>query len=153
MHQILMIMVVVQQISLVVCIQIPRIDNVSLIPITPTNFTTIFNSTCDQCICSALANHSAALNCFPNNNTCELFDRVPIRYRLQPVGQAQLYFPRGSLPNASQCCMPDLNELLKKLNNATKISVVQTGPRSLVVDDHGYIVTIQNWNQIGRAHV
>ena len=144
MHQMLLFMIISHQILHVACLQILRIDNTSLIPITPTNFTTLLNADCHQCICAALANHSAALNCF-GNDTCQLFANIPLRYRFQPVAQAKLYFPTGSLPNASQCCMPDLNVLLAKLNNATKISVSQPGPQCLVVDDHGYLVTIKDW--------
>ena len=39
--------------------------------------------------------------------------------------------------------MPDLDSLLAKLYNATKISVVQSGSRSLVMDDHGYIAMVR----------
>ena len=151
MHQTLLTILIFWPILSISSLQIPRIDNVSLVPIAPANITTL-NSTCQQCICAALANHSAALNCF-GNNTCLLFDRVPLRYRLQPVTQSKLYFPTGSLPNASQCCMPDLNVLLTKLKNASTISVNQNHPRCLVLDNHDYIVTIPyQGNAIRRFH-
>ena len=151
MYQTLLTILILWPILSISSLQIPRIDDVALVPIAPANITTL-NSTCQQCICAALANHSAALNCF-GNNTCQLFDRVPLRYRLQPVTQSKLYFPTGSLPNASQCCMPDLNALLTKLNNATRISVNQNHPRCLALDNHDYIVTIPyQGNAIRRFH-
>ena len=145
MHLRLLAMLILWSILDVSCVQIPWIDNASIVPMSTATFTTIRNSTCDQCICTALANRSAALNCFLGNDTCQLFFNVPIRYRLQPSVQAKLYFISGSVPNASQCCMPDLNVLLAGLTNATKISVSQPAPERLVLDDHGYIVTIQDW--------
>ena len=150
MHQTYLTFFVLWPMLHVSCIQIPRIDNASLVPITLTNFTTILNSTCYQCICLALANHSAALNCFPNNNTCQLFDQVPIRHRLQSGAQAKLYFPSGSLPNGSQCCMPDLNVLLAKLSGSTLINVNQSSPRCLAVDDHGYLATVRSGANVIR---
>ena len=146
MHLRLLAMLILWSILDVSCVQIPWIDNASIVPMSTTTFTNIHNSTCDQCICTALANHSAALNCFLGNDTCQLFDQVPIRYRLQPGVQAKLYFISGSVPNASQCCMPDLNVLLDKLKNATMTTANQPSPRCLAVDNHGYIVTIKSWN-------
>ena len=143
MHQHILLLLILSPLFDVVCLQIPRISNISLIPIAPVNFTTVLNSTCDQCICLAAAQRSAALNCFLNNNTCQLFARFPIRYRLQPVAQAQLYFPTGVFPNASQCCMPNITLLLAKLNTATTITATQPYPRCLAVDSHGYLLTIR----------
>jgi hypothetical protein len=138
-----LVLLVFGRIFHVSCLSIPRIDSVSLVPITPTNFTTLLNATCYQCICLALANQSTALNCFLNNNTCQLFDRVPIRHRLQPGAQATLYFTSGWVPNGSQCCMPDLQALLAGLNNATKLFRSQSIPRGIALDNHGYLVNIQ----------
>ena len=142
MHQTLLIMLIFWPILSISSLQIPRIDDVALVPITPANITLILNSTCDQCICLAVVNRSAALNCFLGNNTCQLFANVPLRYRLQPGAQTQLYFPSGSLPDASQCCMPDLNVLLEKLSNAAMINVSQSSPRCLALADNGYLATV-----------
>ena len=123
--------------------QISRIDNVFLIPVAPVNITTIFDSTRDQCICLALDSHSAAVNYFLDKNACQLFDRVPITYQLQPNAQATVYLSSGSSTNASQCCMPDLNILIEKLENAMITSANQPNPRCLALDNHGYLVTVQ----------
>ena len=148
MHQTLFNMLILWSISDVSCVQIPWIDNVSLVPIRPAITTTILDSTCDECLCAALANQSAAVNCFLNNNTCQLFDDIPVRYRLQPGAQANVHFTSGSLPNASQCCMPDLSVLLAKLTNATTITVNLPVQRCLALDNHGYIVTIQSGGNV-----
>ena len=118
--------------------------NVSLVAGSKGNITTILGLTCDQCVCMGIDKQSAAVNCFLSNSTCQLFDRFPKNYRFQQDSQTQLYFPTGPLPNASQCCMPDLDVLLAKLNNATMISMSQSNPRSLAVDNYGYIITIRD---------
>jgi hypothetical protein len=83
----------------------------------------------------------------------QLFDQMPTRYRFQFDPQAQVFFTGGSLSNASQCCMPDLDVLQAKLDNATMISVVQPGSRSLTVDNRGYIAAIEDMKvNISRFH-
>ena len=129
----------------IACNGIPFITNVSLVPRFPTNFTIIYNSSCDQCLCTALTNASAAVNCFLNNNTCQLFATVPARYRLQPATQAILYFTNGTLPSPSQCCMSNTTLLIQKLQNASSISINFSKPRCLVIDDHGFLVTVQEY--------
>jgi hypothetical protein len=47
-------------------------------------------------------------------------------------------------PNASQCCMPDLNYLLNKLTNGTWMYVNISNPRNLLLDNNGYLVTVQS---------
>ena len=136
-------MLIAWPIVAVTCVQISRIDNVFLIPIATVNITTILDSTCDQCICLALDSHSAAMNYFLEKHACQLFDRVPITYQLQPYAQATLYLSSGSSPNASQCCMPDLNLLIEKLANAMITPADQPNPRCLALDNHGYLVTVQ----------
>ena len=140
-----MFVLIVCPIFHVVCIQIPRIDHVSLVAVSSTKVITILNSTCDECLCAALVNHSVAVNCFLNNDTCQLFDRVPNRYRIEPGEQAELYFPSGSIPNASQCCMPDLDALLAELYNAYQITVSQSSTRFLALDNHGYLISMNDW--------
>ena len=126
-------------------IQLPSIANVSLVPRFSKSITTLYNSSCDQCLCSALANASVAVNCFLNNNSCQLFAKMPISYRLQPNSQAILYFTNKTLPSPSQCCMPNTTQLIQKLHNATNVSVDLTSPRCLVIDDHGFLVTVQEY--------
>jgi hypothetical protein len=83
-----------------------------------------------------------AFNWFPNN-TCQLFYTFPITYKIQSTPQARLYFPKGIFPNASQCCMPDLNYLLNKLTNGTWTYVNISSPRNLLLDNNGYLVTVE----------
>ena len=126
----------------VACMQFPFMQNVALIPRFLTNFTTVYNSSCDQCLCSALKNTSAAVNCF-SNNTCQLFSNVPTSYRLQNNTASILYFTGASLPSPSQCCMSNTTLLIQKLQNATIQSIDLLNPRCLVIDDHGFLVTAQ----------
>jgi hypothetical protein len=83
-----------------------------------------------------------AFNWFPNN-TCQLFYTFPITYKIQSTPQARLYFPKGVFPNASQCCMPDLNSLLNKLTNGTWTYVNISNARNLLLDNNGYLVTVE----------
>ncbi len=59
------------------------------------------------------------------------------------MSQARLYFPQGILPNASQCCMPNLNYLLNKLTNGTWTYVNISAPRNLLLDNNGYLITVE----------
>ena len=127
----------------ITCTPLPFIVNVSLVSRFPTNFTIIYNSSCDQCLCLAHLHASAAVNCLSNNNTCQLFATVPARYRLQPATQSILYFTNGIIPSPSQCCMPNTTSLIEKLHNATAPSVLLQQARCLVLDDHGFLVTVQ----------
>jgi hypothetical protein len=77
-------------------------------------------------------------NWFPNN-TCQLFYSFSVTYEIQSMPQAQLYFSQGILPNKSQYCMPNTNNLLNKLDTANKISANIPSPRCIVLDNHGYI--------------
>ena len=60
-------------------IQLGQIRSAAYIPNNLTNVT-LYNGTCSQCICYAfISNRSSiyqALNCFTNNNTCQLFRDV-----------------------------------------------------------------------------
>jgi hypothetical protein len=88
-----------------------------------------------------------AFNSFPNN-TCQLFYTFPITYKIQPTSQARLYFPQQIFPNASQCCMRDIAYLLDKLKNGTWSYVnVSTLIRKLLIDDNGYLVTVEAYPQ------
>ena len=108
-------------------LSLPFIQNVVLrtIGMQYSNQTQTINGTCAQCLCDVLsdATDQAALNCFPNN-TCQVFPTYPVSYKLQSSAAAQLYFLRGVFPNASQCCMPNITELVNRLMNTTP-TVVQ----------------------------
>ena len=124
-------------------LNIHTIPNTYLVALSFTNITTLLNLTCDQCLCSVLEIDAEALNCFPRNFTCQLFDRIPRTYRLEPTPEARVYFPRGNMPNASECYTSDLNELLSKLSDATMTSIQVTEPRCLTIDNHGYLITVE----------
>ena len=125
-------------------LQVYSIGNVSLIAVSRINITTLVNTTCDQCLCSAFRSNAVAFNCFLGNSTCQLFGHFPRTYRLQPTSAVRLYFPQGVLPNASASCMPNLNQLISQLSNATVTSVNISTPRCLVIDNHGYLVTVED---------
>lgn len=120
---------------------IPFIRNVTLIPRYQWNSTTITNSTIHQCLCLS-ASSFVAFNWYPNN-TCQLFYTFPITYKIQSMSNARIYFPQRIFPNVSQCCMPDLAFLLNKLSNGTRTYVNITDPRNLLIDAHGYLVTVE----------
>ena len=124
-------------------IQFPKIENFTFVPLVSTNVTTLYNVSCHECLCRAYSNASVAVNCFLFNKTCQLFKSFPIRYRIQPTSNARVYFPGGSLPSPSECCMPNTTLLIQKLKNATTKSYSLSNPRCLVIDDHGYLVTVQ----------
>ena len=124
-------------------IQLHFIANVSLVPYTPTNCTTIYNVSCHECLCAAYPNASVAVNCFLSNNTCQLFKYFPTRFRLQSTSPARLYFTGGDPPSPSQCCMPNTTLLIQKLTSALTKSIDLWKPRCLVIDDHGFLVTVQ----------
>ena len=123
-------------------IHVPSIVNVTSIPRNRWNTTTVANHTIQQCLCLSSSSF-VAFNWYPNN-TCQLFHTFPRTYKIQPTSGARLYFPRGIFPNASQCCMPDLNVLLQKLYNGTRISVNILLPRNLLIDSQGYLVTVES---------
>ena len=125
------------------CNGIPFIAYVSLVPRSSKSITTLYNSSCDQCLCSAFANGSVAVNCFLNNNTCQLFAYAPASYGLQSNPKATLYFINKTLPSPSKCCMPNTTLLIQKLQNASSISINFSNPRCLVIDDHGFLVTVE----------
>ena len=130
--------------SVVHCLGVYSIGNASLVALSHTPVTTLLNATCDQCLCSALQSNAIAFNCFLGNKTCNFFDNFPRTYRLKSIQVARLYFPRGALPNASESCMSDTSKLLGQLSNATVTSLNITGPRCLVIDNHGYLVTVED---------
>lgn len=126
------------------CVQIPFIRNAIFVPVSNSNSTIITNSTCIQCLCNA-SSSNLILNCF-FNNTCQFFFNFPLRYNIQQLTNASLYFPQGIFPNASQCCMPNLTDLLYKIQTATPIYGSVLGSRCLALDNHGYVVTLSQTN-------
>ena len=85
----------------------------------PANITLRLNSSCEQCLCETLSSaENVALNCFPNN-TCQFFREFPLSYKLKAALGAKLYFLRNEFPNASQCCMPNITELINRLKTTT----------------------------------
>jgi hypothetical protein len=122
-------------------IPIPFIQNATLHTGYFENRSQLINGTCNECLCMSPFSYSA-VNCYPNN-TCQLFSTFPGSYQIQTTPGGRLYFPQKSFPNASQCCMPDINYLLNKLRMATIISINVSNPRDAVIDDHGYLVTVE----------
>ena len=131
--------------SIAAAVQLPFLANMTLVSKSNSTSITLINRSCDQCLCESNSSH-AILNCFPNN-TCQLFVDAPRTYTIQPTPNAVLYFPRQIVPNASQCCMPDGNDLLNKLDNAPLMSSPINGPRCLIIDNHGYLVTVSYTNR------
>ena len=144
-------------INLILCtamaaaVQLPFLPNMTLVPESNSSSVTLINRSCDECLCESNASHSI-LNCFPNN-TCQFFVDAPRTYKFQSILNGIVYFPRQILPNASQGCMPNTTDLLNRLNNATPTYAPVNGPRCLVMDNHGYLVTISYSNKsIVRFH-
>ena len=126
-------------------VQLPFLSHITLVPKFNSTSVTLTDRSCDQCLCESNFSHSI-LNCFPNN-TCQLFADAPLTYTLKPTPNALLYFPRQIAPNASQCCTPDGNDLLSKLDHTSPLSSPVNSPRSLVIDNHGYLVTVSYSDQ------
>lgn len=125
-------------------VSIPLIRDVIFIPLSRSNNTIITNRTCLECLCMNVSSQ-LLLNCFPNN-TCQFFSNFPRTYKIQPMSNATLYFPQAIFPEASQCCMPNLTDLLDKLKTATPTYAKIFSPRCLFIDNHGYLVTISRTN-------
>jgi hypothetical protein len=126
-------------------IEIPWIDNVSMVDVYKSNFTIQLNATSNQCLCSAMQKQSVAFNYFLANRSCHFFDRFPVTYRLEPMPGVRLYFPQRIFPNESRCCMHDWNQTAAKLTAAIKNETSIHSPRCLVIDNHGYLVTIEEF--------
>ena len=132
-------------------VRIPFLSDVMFVPISNSTSITVADRSCDECLCQAIASHMV-LNCFPNN-TCQFFMDVPRIYKIQSSLNALVYFPQQTLPNPSQCCMPDISVLLDRLNNATPTYAPVNDPRCLVLDNHGHLVTVSASDQsIVRFH-
>ena len=132
-------------------VEIPFIRDVTFVPISNSTSTLIANRTCDECLCEAYPSHRI-LNCF-SNNTCQFFTDIPLTYRIQSTPNARMYFPQQILPNASKCCTSDTSALLSQLSASTPTYADVTDPGRLILDHHGYLVTVSYTDQsIVRFH-
>lgn len=106
----------------------PFIDNIYLKTLSNSNVNVIIrlNSSCAECLCESIlsneTNKSIVLNCL-SNNTCQFFDNFPIRYKFESSNGSRLYFLQSQFPNASQCCMPNITELLNLLQNSVRFEM------------------------------
>lgn len=107
-------------------ISIPFIDNVFLqsLPNANSGVTVRLNSSCAECLCERFnSTHNItdlALNCF-SNRTCQFFPSFPVIYKIKSSNGSRLYFLQNQFPDPSQCCMPNITELLMRLTNTTPI--------------------------------
>ena len=100
---------------------IPFVQDVFLqaLSLNQPNITLRFNSSCQQCLCETVTStENTALNCFPNS-TCQFFVDFPLSYKLKASVGTKLFFLRNEYPNASQCCMPNVTELINRLKATT----------------------------------
>jgi hypothetical protein len=135
-------------------VSIPLINGSILIPYSPVGIEYLYNRTCQQCLCYSQLNHTA-MNCF-GNQTCQLFVTMPLDYRIVPMTNARLYFPRQQLPNVSRCCMPDLNLLLSRLQSAAWSSTPASVPRCITKGDLnsvGAVLTTNFFHRLDASNI
>jgi hypothetical protein len=90
------------------------------------------------------------MNCFPNE-TCQVFVTFPVIYQIEVTPGGRLYFPGQLFPNVTQSCTSNITYLLTKLEMANISSISVLSPRDAVIDNHGYLVTIEvNTNYLDR---
>ena len=143
--------IILLSVSVATAVRIPSIPNVTFVPISPSSSTTVTNRSCDQCLCDSYSSHMI-LNCFASD-TCQFFVDAPCSYKLEPTPNALVYFPRQVFPKASECWMPNTSFLLNRLNTTTPTYANVSYPLCLVLDDHGYLVTVSLTNRsIFRFH-
>lgn len=126
--------------AIAAAVRLPFLQNQILVPKSNASSFTLANRTCDECLCESNVSHSI-LNCFPNN-TCEFFVDAPRSYKFQSTLNGTVLFPQRILPMPSEGCMPNTTELLNRLNATTPTYASVSGPRCLVIDNHGYLVTV-----------
>jgi hypothetical protein len=108
-----------------ISLSIPLIRDVYLKALSANDTNTIVrsNTTCDACLCEAfntsLSTAYVALNCFNNQDMCEFFQNFPPSYKVKSSVGSQLYFLQNTYPAPSQCCVPNITDLLTRLTNAT----------------------------------
>ena len=121
-------------------VPIPFVRNVTFVAISNATSVTVTHRSCDDCLCAMNSSH-LLLNCFPDSS-CRYFTSIPHTYTIQSTAGALLYFPQQIFPNASQSSMGNTSSLLQQLNTSTPTYATVNAPRCLVIDDHGYLVTI-----------
>lgn len=99
-----------------------------------------YNVTCEQCLCDLynLGHISSylAVNCFPNN-TCQFFANYSQTYKLPGLSGARLYFLQSLLPNPSTCCMPNITQVIDRLENVTPLVLnLSFEPSAMSYDDN-----------------
>ena len=127
-------------------ILIRSIDNAFFAPISTSNFTMTYNRSKDECLCLAVPYYTM-VNYF-ENGTCQIFITIPCAYQVQLKTQVHLYLFNESVSLTPQSCAADLALLIKKLNNAVPNDRSVAKPRCLVIDDHGYLVTVRNMQSL-----
>ena len=132
-------------ITFAAAVKIPFVSNVTFVPISGTSSLTVRNRTCDQCLCDLKSSY-LILNCFPNSS-CQFFVDAPRIYKLLPALNALVFFPGQVLPNSSDSCSSDTSFLLNRLNTTTSTYVNVSNPLRLILDDHGYLVTVSGANR------
>lgn len=131
-------------------ISIPFIKDVFLQTFPNPYITVRLNSSCEECLCQEFtsSNNSDgfALNCF-SNRTCQFFPTFPETYKIQLSAGSRLYFLQNQFPNASQCCMPNITDLLTRLQNAVPIVMNLTfQPGALGYDEaRPYEAAVAGW--------
>jgi hypothetical protein len=128
------------RIILVKSISIPCINNTILRSVYNSNSILINNRSCDQCLCYSNFSYPA-LNCF-SNNSCQLFYSFPRTYHMEPMSGTRLYFPQQVFPNATQDCMPNIDDLLNRMRSVNLTSANISNPLELIIDNHGYIAAV-----------
>ena len=132
-------------------VRIPGVPNIAFVPISNSSSVIVTNRSCDQCLCDSNLSHMI-LNCFPND-TCQFFVDAPRTYKLEPTANAFLYFPRLIVPNASESCTSNTEYLPNRLSAAVSTYATVLTPSCLLLDDHGYLVTVSSTNRsIVRFH-
>ena len=132
-------------------VSIPFVRNVYYQPTGTSTVNTIprFNSTCNDCLCeyslqASVISSTLALNCF-DNDTCQFIPVFSPSYKLVPLVGATLYFQGKIFPNISTCCMPNITEVLARLQSSVPTMVNLTfnpGAIGYDVDSPNEAVTI-----------
>ena len=121
-------------------IQIQSINNAIFTPISSSNFTIVHNRSKNECLCLAVSQNTL-VNYF-QNGTCQIFTMIPCAYQIRFQTQVKLYLLNQSVSLTRQSCAANLSLLIKKLNNTVPNNLNIIKPRCLVIDNHGYLVTI-----------
>lgn len=124
------------------CLEIPRVTNTLIIPLSPTNTRTFLNGTIEHCLCSNWKNNSMAINYLFINDSCEIFGEYPRIYRILSTNFSHLYFPQRISLNLSECCMSDWADLNSKLIQANSSETSVSKIRNIAIDNKGFIITI-----------